>query len=209
MPPHEQPPTFVTQLKRMIEERPEIIRWSRGDIMIPDPAALERNLLKYYKHSKYASFQRQLNNFGYRRKWLGRGSMMKDTVYERQGASENLDDLLSLRPVKKKKRDAAARAARASAGRERVRAARASAALLALGASSRLDAEGTLVSFNIKDGEMKSMVLSYNNVTFNLGIGFKHKEKQNYLNYFKVGDLIKFSYMSLGAHGRPRHARFE
>jgi len=73
---------------------------------------------------------------------------------------------------------------------------------------SRLDAEGTLVSFNIKDGEMKSMVLSYNNVTFNLGIGFKHKEKQNYLNYFKVGDLIKFSYMSLGPHGRPREARF-
>ena len=134
--------------------------------------------------------------------------MMKDTVYERQGASENLDDLLLLRPVKKKKLDAAARAARASAGRERVRAARASAALLALGAS-RLDGEGTLVSFNIKDGEMKSMVLSYNNVTFNLGIGFKHKEKQNYLNYFKVGDLIKFSYMSLGARGRPRHARFE
>ena len=54
---------------------------------------------------------------------------------------------------------------------------------------------------------MKSMVLSYNNVTFNLGIGFKHKEKQNYLNYFKVGDLIKFSYMSLGAHGRPRSVR--
>ena len=209
MPPHEQPSTFVTQLKRMIDERPDIIRWSRGDIMIPDPAALERNLLKYYKHSKYASFQRQLNYIGYRRKWLGRGSMMKDTVYERQGASENLDDLLLLRPVKKKKLDAAAaRAARASAGRERVRAARASAALLALGAS-RLDGEGTLVSFNIKDGEMKSMVLSYNNVTFNLGIGFKHKEKQNYLNYFKVGDLIKFSYMSLGARGRPRHARFE
>ena len=111
MPPHEQPPTFVTQLKRMIEERPEIIRWSRGDIMIPDPAALERNLLKYYKHSKYASFQRQLNNFGYRRKWLGRGSMMKDTVYERQGASENLDDLLSLRPVKKKARRRRARGA--------------------------------------------------------------------------------------------------
>ena len=209
MPPHEQPPTFVTQLKRMIEERPEIIRWSRGDIMIPDPAALERNLLKYYKHSKYASFQRQLNNFGYRRQFALGGGDAAETVYERQGASENLDDLLSLRPVKKKKRDAAARAARASAGRERVRAARASAALLALGALSRLDAEGTLVSFNIKDGEMKSMVLSYNNVTFNLGIGFKHKEKQNYLNYFKVGDLIKFSYMSLGAHGRPRHARFE
>ena len=145
MPPHEQPPTFVTQLKRMIEERPEIIRWSRGDIMIPDPAALERNLLKYYKHSKYASFQRQLNNFGYRRKWLGRGSMMKDTVYERQGASENLDDLLALRPVrpapggvKKRGRDEPP----ASPPHQRVRVAAAppaafdaAASLLALGAS--------------------------------------------------------------------------
>ena len=27
----------------MIEERPEIIRWRRGEIVIPDPAALERN----------------------------------------------------------------------------------------------------------------------------------------------------------------------
>ena len=55
-PPHEQQRRaipFVAQLKRMIEERPEIIRWRRGDIVIPDPTALERNLSKYYKHSKY------------------------------------------------------------------------------------------------------------------------------------------------------------
>ena len=70
--------------------------------MIPDPAALERNLSKYYKHSKYASFQRQLNNFGYRRKTGGSFPLGNDaeTVYERQGASENLDDLLALRPVR-------------------------------------------------------------------------------------------------------------
>jgi len=73
---------------------------------------------------------------------------------------------------------------------------------------SRPDDEGTLVSFNIKDGEMKSMVLKYNNTTFHLGIGFKHEQKRNYQNYFQVGSLIKFSFMSLGSHGRPRHARF-
>ena len=89
---------FVAQLKRMIEERPEIIRWRRGDIVIPDPAALERNLSKYYKHSKYASFQRQLNNFGYRRRFVDQQAA--ETVYERAGASENLDDLLALRPVR-------------------------------------------------------------------------------------------------------------
>ena len=71
---------------------------ARGEIVIPDPAALERNLSKYYKHSKYASFQRQLNNFGYRRR--RRRQQAAETVYERQGASENLDDLLALRPVR-------------------------------------------------------------------------------------------------------------
>ena len=143
-PPHEQQRRaipFVAQLKRMIEERPEIIRWRRGDIVIPDPAALERNLSKYYKHSKYASFQRQLNNFGYRRS-LGNDA---ETVYERQGASENLDDLLALRPVrpapggvKKRGRDEPP----ASPPHQRVRVAAAppaafdaAASLLALGAS--------------------------------------------------------------------------
>ena len=102
-PPHEQQRRaipFVAQLKRMIEERPEIIRWRRGDIVIPDPAALERNLSEYYKHSKYASFQRQLNNYGYQLKFALGGGYSADTVYERQGASENLDDLLALRPAK-------------------------------------------------------------------------------------------------------------
>ena len=144
-PPHEQQRRaipFVAQLKRMIEERPEIIRWRRGDIVIPDPAALERNLSKYYKHSKYASFQRQLNNFGYRRRFA-LGGTDEETVYERAGASENLDDLLALRPVrpappaKKRGRDEPP-----ASPKQRVRVAAAppaafdaAASLLALGAS--------------------------------------------------------------------------
>ena len=134
---------FVAQLKRMIEERPEIIRWRRGDIVIPDPAALERNLSKYYNHSKYASFQRQLNNFGYRRRFVDQQAA--ETVYERQGASENLDDLLALRPVRPapggaKKRGRDEPPASPPGRRVRVAAAPpaafdAAASLLALGAS--------------------------------------------------------------------------
>ena len=145
-PPHEQQRRaipFVAQLKRMIEERPEIIRWRRGDIVIPDPAALERNLSKYYKHSKYASFQRQLNNFGYRRRFALVSGDAAETVYERAGASENLDDLLALRPVRPappaKSAGATSRPPRRNA-RVRVAAAPpaafdAAASLLALGAS--------------------------------------------------------------------------
>ena len=130
---------FVAQLKRMIEERPDIIRWRRGAIMIPDPAALERNLSKYYKHSKYASFQRQLNNFGYRRRFDSGGDAA-ETVYERVGASENLDDLLALRPVRPAKRGRDEPPASPARARVRVAAAPpaafdAAASLLALGAS--------------------------------------------------------------------------
>ncbi len=141
-PPHEQQRRaipFVAQLKRMIEERPEIIRWRRGDIVIPDPTALERNLSKYYKHSKYASFQRQLNNFGYRRRFDSGGDAA-ETVYERVGASENLDDLLALRPVRPAKRGRDEPPASPARARVRVAAAPpaafdAAASLLALGAS--------------------------------------------------------------------------
>ena len=132
---------FVAQLKRMIEERPEIIRWRRGDIVIPDPAALERNLSKYYKHSKYASFQRQLNNFGYRRSFDSGGDAA-ETVYERAGASENLDDLLALRPVRPSAGSKRGRDEPPASPKQRVRVAAAppaafdaAASLLALGAS--------------------------------------------------------------------------
>ena len=144
-PPHEQQRRaipFVAQLKRMIEERPEIIRWRRGDIVIPDPAALERNLSKYYKHSKYASFQRQLNNFGYRRRFALGGGDAAETVYERAGASENLDDLLALRPVRPAPVKKRGRDEPPASPKQRVRVAAAppaafdaAASLLALGAS--------------------------------------------------------------------------
>ena len=73
----------------------------------------------------------------------------------------------------------------------------------------RADLEGRLLGFNVaQDGHMKSMKIKYKNMTFNLGIGFKILERENYKKLFKIGNLIKFSYRSFGTNGRPKEARF-
>lgn len=136
--------SFVVQLKKMLEAE-DAIRWRDGAIVIPDPAALERRLSTYYKHSKYASFQRQLNNFGYRRKYAPDAGEALETVYERAGATAELEDLLVLRPVlprpADRKRPRAGGKPAASARRVRAAGAApaavdAAASLLALGGSS-------------------------------------------------------------------------
>ena len=83
----------------MIKEHPEVIQWEdTGSLIIPDPKRLEKTLLEYFRHGRYASFQRQLNNFGYRRV----GSPGKATVYRREGHDEVLtcpESLLTLKHV--------------------------------------------------------------------------------------------------------------
>ena len=65
-------PQFLTKLTAiLLEESTEIIRWSHDgrSFQVLDIEALEETILQhYYKHRKWSSFQRQLNNFGFR-KW--------------------------------------------------------------------------------------------------------------------------------------------
>jgi len=73
----------------------------------------------------------------------------------------------------------------------------------------REDTEGRVVGYNMNGPILKSLVVVMDNgVEFNLGIGFTHEERVNYLALFPKGTLVKFSYRELTDKGAPKQARF-
>ena len=73
-----------------------------GCVVIPSPTALEGILGKYYRHSKYASFQRQLNNFGFHRQ-AGAGVTIYRRSPEAGGRIDSVDAILGIRHVVRRK----------------------------------------------------------------------------------------------------------
>ena len=68
-------PDFLVKLLTMVgDEAPDLISWTGGKLYIHDPVALERKMSVYFRHSNFSSFQRQLNNFGFR-KVEGKGKL--------------------------------------------------------------------------------------------------------------------------------------
>lgn len=99
---------FLYQLTKMLtDDNSEIVEWSEGRIKVHYPERLEGEVLhKYFRHSKFASFQRQLNYFGFR-KIAGKGKM-SPCAYVNEGASS---DIRSLLLIKRKTNGSAARKA--------------------------------------------------------------------------------------------------
>jgi HSF-type DNA-binding len=99
---------FLYQLTKMLtDDNSEIIEWSDGRIKVHYPERLEGEVLhKYFRHSKFASFQRQLNYFGFR-KIAGKGKM-SPCSYVNEGATS---DIRSLLLIKRKTNGSAARKA--------------------------------------------------------------------------------------------------
>mmetsp|Transcript_21306 Transcript_21306/g.32601 ORF Transcript_21306/g.32601 Transcript_21306/m.32601 type:complete len:591 (+) Transcript_21306:111-1883(+) len=104
--PHHPIAEFLYQLTKMLtDDNSEVIEWSQGRIKVHDPERLANEVLhKYFRHSKYASFQRQLNYFGFR-KIAGKGKM-SPCSYVNDGAT---DDLRSLLTIKRKTNGSAAK----------------------------------------------------------------------------------------------------
>ena len=91
------------------DDNREIIEWVDGRIKVHYPERLEgKVLLKYFRHSKFASFQRQLNYFGFR-KIAGKGKMSPCSYVNESATS----DIRSLLLIKRKTNGSAARKAMA------------------------------------------------------------------------------------------------
>ncbi|CAB9519601.1 HSF-type DNA-binding [Seminavis robusta] len=99
---------FLYQLTKMLtDDNSEIIEWVDGRIKVHYPERLEAEVLhKYFRHSKFASFQRQLNYFGFR-KIAGKGKM-SPCSYVNEAATS---DIRSLLLIKRKTNGSAARKA--------------------------------------------------------------------------------------------------
>mmetsp|Transcript_21972 Transcript_21972/g.45379 ORF Transcript_21972/g.45379 Transcript_21972/m.45379 type:complete len:422 (+) Transcript_21972:2610-3875(+) len=100
-------PEFLFHLTRMLSDpfNRHLIEWDNGRIVVHDPVRLEAEVLgNYYRHSKYLSFQRQLNYFGFR-KHSGKGRM-SPCHYTNDKATFHLSSLVHLKrkPVKKPRR---------------------------------------------------------------------------------------------------------
>ena len=103
-PPTKAPVPFAKALHKMLGDAPQLIRLDaeEGCVVIPSPSALEGILGKYYRHSKYASFQRQLNNFGFHRQ-AGAGVTIYRRSPEAGGRIDSVDAILGIRHVVRRK----------------------------------------------------------------------------------------------------------
>ena len=88
---------FLYQLTKMLtDDNKEIIEWVNARIEVHDPPRLASDVLhKYFRHSKYASFQRQLNYFGFR-KLAGKGKM-SPCSYVNDDTTMDLRSLLTIK----------------------------------------------------------------------------------------------------------------
>ena len=108
--------TFPRKLYDLLEQAPsEIVAWlaDGNSFRVADESVFcEQVLPKYFSHSKMASFQRQLNNFGYHRVgWTpARGAQQPQGLKYHKvvgAATTRTESLLELRPLSRRKRERA------------------------------------------------------------------------------------------------------
>ncbi|KAL7542603.1 hypothetical protein ACHAXR_012791 [Thalassiosira sp. AJA248-18] len=108
---------FLFQLTKMLtDNNSEYIEWKNASIFVHNPPGLEKDILpKYFRHSNYSSFQRQMNYFGFR-KIAGKGKMAPCS-YVNEAAKEDISSLLF---IKRKKTGVSSAAAKLMAQQNRI-----------------------------------------------------------------------------------------
>jgi hypothetical protein len=83
----------------LTDDNKEYIEWRKASIFVTDPPGLEKFILpRYFRHSNYSSFQRQMNYFGFR-KIAGKGKMAPCS-YVNENAKEDISSLLFIKRKK-------------------------------------------------------------------------------------------------------------
>ena len=91
---------FLHMLIRMLQEQKNfsIVEWIDGQIAIHHPKKLESKILyKYFNHSKYTSFQRQLNNFGFRKMRQVQKGKYEPCFYTNKSTTLDIQSIMGLR----------------------------------------------------------------------------------------------------------------
>ena len=103
-------PEFLYQLTKMLTNNTnrKIIKWStysgNGRIEVHHPGRLEKEILgRYFRHSKYSSFQCQLNYFGFC-KIAGKGEMSLCS-YVNENATMDIRSLLLMKRKNSKEKE--------------------------------------------------------------------------------------------------------
>ena len=82
------PDYFVIKLYQMLQEQREVLTWDPdGGIIIHDRQRLEATLSVYFRHNRFTSFQRQLNNFGFHKKRKPTACLSGTAAQQRKGAA--------------------------------------------------------------------------------------------------------------------------
>ena len=80
-----------------------------GKIVVLDPQGLQDNVLgKHFKHSQYASFQRQMNYFGFKKKMHKNKGKLNPCSYVHEGLGKEPSSILTLRRRAKGSKETAA-----------------------------------------------------------------------------------------------------
>ena len=97
---------FQHMLIRMLqeEENSSIVEWVDGKIAIHHPKNLESiTLKKYFNHSKYTSFQRQLNNFGFRKIRQVQKGKYEPCFYVNESTTSDIQSIMGVKKISMRK----------------------------------------------------------------------------------------------------------